>query len=258
MLIFTDLDGTLLNQEDYSYEAAIPMVRKLQLKKIPVIPVTSKTRCEVEVLLEELALNDSFVVENGSGAFIPLGDGVAGEYHLELFGCTYEEAKEGKMAIGTILGEDLRGFGDLTATEIVELTGLKFHEAQRAKTREFTEPFLTPRNVSVEKLRTCVQILGFRVVVGDRFSHLIGRNAGKGKAVKWLIEHYKSQNCSAKIVTVGLGNSPNDLEMLQTVDYPIIIPGKNGPHPDLSERGWEVAPSPGCQGWAEAVAKYCC
>jgi len=255
MLIFTDLDGTLLNPEDYSYEAAIPMVRKLQLKKIPVIPVTSKTRCEVEVLLANLALNDPFVVENGSGAFIPLG---IGEYTRELFGCTYSEAREGKMAIGTIIGEDLRGFGDLTTTEIVELTGLKFHEAQRAKTREFTEPFLTPGNVSAEKLRSVVQTLGFRVVVGDRFSHLIGGSAGKGKAVKWLIEHYKSQNCSAKIVTVGLGNSPNDLEMLETVDYPIIIPGKNGPHPDLSERGWEVAPSPGCQGWAEAVAKYCC
>ena len=257
MIIFTDLDGTLLNQDDYSYEAAIPMVRKLQEQQIPVIPVTSKTRCEVEVLLANLALNDPFVVENGSGAFIPLGEGFnprRGEYTRSLFGCTYEEAREGKIAIGTILGEDLRGFGDLTATEIVELTGLKFHEAQRAKTREFTEPFVTPRNVSAEKLRTCVQTLGFRVVVGDRFSHLIGGNAGKGKAVKWLIEHYKSSTGSAKIVTVGLGNSPNDLEMLETVDYPIIIPGKNGPHPGLSGRGWEVASSPGCQGWALKVA----
>jgi len=43
-LIFTDLDGTLLNAESYSYQAALPTLARLQQAGIPVIPVTSKTR----------------------------------------------------------------------------------------------------------------------------------------------------------------------------------------------------------------------
>ncbi|MCU0535678.1 MAG: HAD-IIB family hydrolase, partial [Hydrococcus sp. Prado102] len=61
-LIFTDLDGTLLNQDDYAYEAAIPVLEKLKTQQIPVVPVTSKTRQEVETLRQEIKLEDPFIV----------------------------------------------------------------------------------------------------------------------------------------------------------------------------------------------------
>ena len=99
--------------------------------------------------------------------------------------------------------------------------------------------------------------LGFRVGVGDRFSHLIGGNAGKGRAVEWLVRRYATIAPGETITTIGLGNSPNDLAMLEAVNIPIIIPGKKGPHPGLGDRGWLVAPSPGCQGWAEVVVEIC-
>lgn len=69
-----------------------------------------------------------------------------------------------------------------------------------------------------------------------------------GKAVNWLIENYQSKG--EKIVTVGLGNSPNDLAMLENVEIPIIIPGKKAIHPGLKGRGWQAAPFSGCKGWA--------
>jgi hypothetical protein len=99
-----------------------------------------------------------------------------------------------------------------------------------------------------------VQGLGFRVVVGDRFSHLIGGGAGKGKAVKELVARYQAQGT---LTTVGLGNSPNDLEMLEAVDIPAIVPGKRGAHPGLAGRGWQVAPAPGALGWAQVVREIC-
>ena len=258
LIIFTDLDGTLLNQDDYRYDAAVPVLERLQELKIPVVPVTSKTRAEVELLREELQLTDPFIVENGSGVFVPLDERrfivtnpqVASSYHLERLGCTYTEAREGLKKISQILATSLHGFGDLTVAEVREKTGLTVAEAQRAKTREFTEPFVTPQQIPADQLKQTVQEQDFQVVVGDRFSHLIGNTAGKGKAVRWLLEQYQSAD---RIVTVGLGNSPNDLGMLEVVDYPIIIPGNKGPHSGLTGRGWEVAPAPGCQGWAEAV-----
>ncbi|MBE9168749.1 HAD-IIB family hydrolase [Pleurocapsales cyanobacterium LEGE 06147] len=264
LIIFTDLDGTLLNQEDYDYTPALAMLAQLKQKGIPVIPVTSKTRAEVEGLRQEIGLEDPFIVENGSAVFIPKDEyrfvvsqeNQEGDYYLELLGCTYAKAREGLKIVAEDLGESLRGFGDLSAIEIQSLTGLSLEEVKLAKTREFTEPFVTPSHIPMEKIEQTAAKYNFRVLVGDRFSHLIGKSAGKGRAVRWLMENYKSATAK-KVVTVGLGNSPNDLEMLETVDIPIVIVSSKGVHPGLTEKGWQIAPSPGSQGWAEAVADIC-
>ncbi len=265
LLIFTDLDGTLLNSDDYRYEPAIPVIKQLQEQGIPVIPVTSKTRVEVEVLRQEIGLTDAFIVENGSAIFVPMSQtGLAspeteewGNYHLMQLGCTYIEARQKLAEVATELDQTLRGFGDLTAAEIYQRTGLSSEDVKRAKTREFTEPFVTPKEFSTTQIEQAVQKVGFKVVVGDRFSHLIGPESGKGKAVQWLIQQYQNNQPLASIKTIGLGNSPNDLAMLETVDLPIIIPGKNGPHPGLENRGWQVATATGSQGWANAVREIC-
>ena len=44
LLVFTDLDGTLLDHHSYSHAAALPGLERLRGLEVPVIPVTSKTR----------------------------------------------------------------------------------------------------------------------------------------------------------------------------------------------------------------------
>ena len=261
LLIFTDLDGTLLNSDDYGYDAALPVLKQLQDLNIPVIPVTSKTRSEVEILREQIGLTDAFIVENGSAVFIPISEqNLAssqtqnwGDYDLMQFGFNYTEARQGLQKLAEALNQPLKGFADLSEADIHQLTGLPPDDVKRAKSREFTEPFVTPKNLTSLEIEQAVKRLGFKVVVGDRFSHLIGQEAGKGKAVEWLIQHYQNHQPDAKIITVGLGNSPNDLAMLEVVEIPVIIPGQKGPHPGLENRGWEVATASGCQGWANGV-----
>lgn len=263
LIIFTDLDGTLLNQEDYDYQPAIPMLEKFKSKNVPVIPVTSKTRAEVAQLRSDIGLNDPFIVENGSGIFVDRKDSrfllatsiTEDNYRLKLLGCNYQEARAGLKQISVDLGKDLRGFGDLSEAELQSLTSLPSAEIKLAQTREFTEPFITPKNLLGAKIEKTAAKYNFRVKVGDRFSHLIGANAGKGKAIKWLLQNYQTSDSTEKIVTVGLGNSPNDLEMLENVDIPIVIASQKGVHPQLKSLGWEVPNSPGSQGWAEATAR---
>ena len=263
LIIFTDLDGTLLNQEDYDYKPAIPMLEKFKKKGVPIIPVTSKTRAEVAQLREDIGLNDPFIVENGSGIFVPLEDdrfvvstdNVKDKYALQLLGCHYEEARAGLKQLSADLNENMRGFGDLSPSELQSLTGLPLEEVKLAQTREFTEPFVTPKHISTEAIEQTAAKYNFRVLVGDRFSHLIGAEAGKGKAVTWLLQNYQASSPTDQIVTVGLGNSPNDLEMLESVDIPLVIASQKGVHPRLKDRGWEIPNSPGSQGWAEATAK---
>jgi mannosyl-3-phosphoglycerate phosphatase len=59
--------------------------------------------------------------------------------------------------------------------------------------------------------------------------------------------------------TVGLGDAPNDLSLLEAVDHPVLIPRPDGrvakslrqrlPHAD-------VAPAPGPAGWNAAVLAH--
>lgn len=261
-LVFTDLDGTLLNSETYAYEAALPTLDRLREIGIPVIPVTSKTRQEVEQLRQAVGLNEPFIVENGSAVYVPrqqkhfaLPEGEdLGDYRVLQLGCNYVTARAGLKAIAQSLGRPLKGFGDWSVDQIVQLTGLTAEAAHQAKAREFTEPFMTPKNVPPDQLRQAVADMGFQVVIGDRFSHLIGGEAGKGHAVKQLVDLYQAQQSVAQaITTIGLGNSPNDLDMLENVDYPIVLPGQNGPHPQLAERGWLIAPAPAPEGWSQGL-----
>lgn len=264
LIIFTDLDGTLLNTENYNYDAALPIIDRLKTAHIPVIPVTSKTRAEVEALIREVGLTDPFVVENGSAIYLPretcpfelpAGED-QGDYRVVPLGVPYVMARAGLKAIAQEMGRPLKGFGDLSPAQVQQLTGLELQAAQQAKMREFTEPFLTPKNTSSEKLTTAVEDMGFRVVVGDRFSHLIGPNAGKGVAVRQLVELYRSTLPIGKTIqTLGLGNSPNDLDMLENVDQAIVLPGASGPHPQLAEHGWQIAPQTAPEGWATVVTQ---
>ncbi len=261
LLIFTDLDGTLLNQHDYDYAPALPAIARLKAADIPLIPVTSKTRAEVSQLRRELELDTPFIVENGSGIFISFNDSrfavqtteTTRQFHIKRLGCTYEEARQGLHHISQELGIPLKGFGDLSDEELQQLTGLPHQEVALAKHREFTEPFITPSDVSPEHLQHAAAAAGFDVVMGDRFSHLLGHHSNKGTAVKWIVERYLQLHDVDHITTIGLGNSPNDLSMLEAVDHPIIIPGLNGVHPGLRDWNWPVAKAVGSSGWAIAI-----
>ncbi|MBX2865271.1 MAG: HAD-IIB family hydrolase [Leptolyngbyaceae cyanobacterium MAG.088] len=266
LIIFTDLDGTLLNSETYDYAVTVPIIQQLKSLKIPVVPVTSKTRAEVSTLRKDVGLTDPFVTENGSGIFVEINHNPfneppgepEGDYYVVDLGCPYVQARAGLRVIANELRHSLLGFGDMTIARLQKYTGLSAKDAQEAKAREFSEPFITPKAVSSEQIVEAVESMGFNVVVGDRFSHLIGPEAGKGNAVKRLVALYQSiLPPEETIVTIGLGNSPNDLDMLEHVDHPIVLPGVNGPHPQLGNRGWTLAPSPAPNGWVDAVIAIC-
>ncbi|MFH1490792.1 MAG: HAD-IIB family hydrolase, partial [Pseudomonadota bacterium] len=70
-MIFTDLDGTLLDHETYEWKEAEPALNRCKLLRIPLILVSSKTRAEINVIRNELGLTAPFISENGGGIFFP-------------------------------------------------------------------------------------------------------------------------------------------------------------------------------------------
>jgi mannosyl-3-phosphoglycerate phosphatase len=263
-VIFTDLDGTLLDAATYSHEAADRALARIAECGIPLILVSSKTRAEMEPIRSRLGLKDPFVVENGGALFIPMGyfpfsvkgTVIQSGYSVVEIGTPYADLRVALGEIGRRFPGRLQGFGDMTVEEVVEHTGLSQADARLAKQREFDEPFLSIiGDGGLPQLSSLAKEHGLRCTRGGRFYHLMGNN-DKGTASFRLIEAYrrlaKEQGHSA--MTIGIGDSLNDLPMLQVVDYPVLVQKPDGSYDsEIALPNLVRARGIGPVGWNQAV-----
>ena len=247
-LIFTDLDGTLLDGKTYSWEAALPALEECRRRNVQVIPVSSKTAAELRELMSQMGLRGPFVSENGGGIFWP-ATGTQKDIRMDL-GRPYQEVRLAFTSIRARTGWPLTGFGDLDSLQVVELTGLSPEQAELCRQRDFDEPFTFPGAGPAElaRLNQLAAECGLRVTRGGRFLHLFG-GEDKGRAVKILTDLWRARQEEWTGMTIGLGDSSNDLSLLKAVDIPIWV--GSGPAP----AGAEVyAKGPG--GWNRAVMNF--
>ena len=261
MVVFTDLDGTLLDSKTYSFEAARNALTELRTRDIPLIIVSSKTRAEIEPIRLQLHNAHPFIVENGGAIVIPInyfsfplmGTIRRGSYDIVELGTSYSKLRQALKEIQQMLGKELRGYGDMSVEEIATRTGLSTEDAQLSKQREYDEPFVMEG--SDDRLIEAINERGLRYTKGDRFHHLMGPH-DKGRAVRYLIECYRRQpgHDHDQTMSVAIGNSLNDLPMLEAVDRPILVQLTGGSYePSIEIERLTRAAGPGPVGWNIAV-----
>lgn len=258
LIIFTDLDGTLLHAETYSFDEARPAIELIRKVKIPLILCSSKTRMEIDVYRTRLENRDPFVSENGGGIFVPEGyfdcrvEGrTENNYRMITLGKPYDEVRKVFAEIQKRTGVRVKGFGDMSAGEVSRLTGLKPSEAELAKVRDFDEPFVFEEGEKrVAEFLHSIEDAGFNWTQG-RFYHMLGAH-DKGRAVKILTKYYERTYGDVK--TIGIGDSFNDLPLLQSVDYPVLVQKKDGSYDERLHLPHLIrAKGIGPAGWNRAV-----
>ncbi|MGE5892637.1 MAG: HAD-IIB family hydrolase [bacterium] len=264
-IIFTDLDGTLLNYEDYSFEAALPALTRIREKRIPLVICSSKTRKEIEYYRKKLGNDHPFISENGGGIFIPQTyfdfsvdssrHPVLQEngYRTIMLGAPYAELRKAIQELREE-GFPVRGFGDISIEELCGIASLSSEEAAMAKERDFDEPFLYDGpGHELPRLLKRIREKGFKFTEG-RFLHILG-NSNKGLAISILIDLYKK--AYGAVETIALGDSPNDLPMLSIVGHPVLVKKPDGTHdPRIMVRNLIKAEGVGPEGWNEAVMHF--
>ena len=265
-LVFTDLDGCLLDSQTYSFEAARPALEQLAAHDMPVVLVSSKTRAEIEPLRQRLNHQGPFIVENGGAVFIPTGifefplerGRRRSAYQVIEFGTPYAMLRDVLKQIEDAVDTPLTGFGDLSIDAIMQLTGLTRDTALRAKLREYDEPFLIHGPTSiVEEVCRQIVVRGLQWTKGGRFFHLTGLN-DKGQAARKLFQCYRRQwrmdDASWDVETVGIGDSLNDVPLLLAVDHPVLVQKSDGSYDaDVQLPGLIYAPGVGPAGWNSAI-----
>ena len=221
--IVTDLDGTLMD-ENYDISPARKTLKLLAELDIPVIPCTSKTASEVRYFREVNGLFDPFIVENGAAVYGNYENN-SSEWKL-ILGRSYQELRVILKNISDKVNYHLMPLNDLNNNQIFELTGLSDQGITRALDRRWSVPFLNPPDEIFEKVKLICDSYNVHVFKGNRMSHLLSSESHKGQAVNKLKVHL--HNPDVKII--ALGDSQNDLPLLEYADIAIVIPGKNGPN----------------------------
>ncbi len=263
-IVFSDLDGTLLDARNYSFAGAEPGLELLRRRKIPLVLCTSKTFKEVLAIQQRLAVVAPFITENGSAVYLPkesfaqpLPKSESYEaFHVLVLGKTYPEILAFFAELKTRFHLKVKGFSEMALPEISRVTGLPVSRAALAKERLFSEPFIALEPISdFSSLENFARQQGFRLLRGNRFYHLLG-DTDKGRALKETVAAYRRGGLS-KIKCLGLGDSPNDIELFLQADQPVLIKKPGGGYADVGNiKNLFYTAEAGPRGWSEALLHF--
>lgn len=264
VIIFSDLDGTLLDSATYRWDDALPALTLLCDLAVPLVLASSKTCAEIELLRRQLSLPDPFIAENGGAVFFPptsFDDPPSGAIPQNglwkwTLGLPYSRLVRALHEIRKQLGWEIRGFSEMSVQEISTLTGLDKQAAGFAAKREHAEPFLiqSPAEPDKDILQRVAGQRGMQVISGGRFYHLQGKH-DKAQAMQSLIDWYGKAH--KNITTAALGDGPNDFAMLMRSEHPFLV--KSGrSYPELEEMipHLQITPEIGPKGWNRAVLDF--
>ncbi|GKW21821.1 mannosyl-3-phosphoglycerate phosphatase [Pectobacterium araliae] len=259
LIIFSDLDGSLLDHETYRWDAAQPWLMRLANEAIPLIITTSKTAAEVERLQRALGLDEyPYIAENGAVVVLPQAWQAHPDYPRKRIGSGYSVIRTQLEQLRTS-GFRFKGFGDMSHAEIADATGLSEQDARRAQQREASEPLLWLDDADrLPHFRQLLADVGLTLTQGGRFYHVMDRQASKGFTSNWIKTQY-TERYGANIKTLGLGDGPNDLSLLCAVDWAVLIKGKENQIVKLPESyvGEQYCTqNSGPQGWSEGLEHF--
>lgn len=211
LVVFSDLDGTLLDHDTYCWEAARPALECLARLKAAVVLASSKTAAEIIVLRKEMGLQDHpVIVENGAGLIGPhLTETLAVDAYHRLRGVLDD--------LPGTLRRSFCGFGDMRLEELMACTGLGRAAALRARDRAFSEPGLWSGDAAMKS--AFLEALGKHGVTAKQGGRFLTLSFGGTKA-----DHMATVTARIRPRwTIALGDAPNDIEMLERADFGVII-----------------------------------
>lgn len=254
IVVFSDLDGTLLDHETYSFAPAWPALDRMREDGHVLILASSKTAAEIAPIRAAMGfVHCPAIVENGAGLLAAGEDGEDGSAPR------HQAIMEALAGLPASLRQKFSGFSDWSVGEIAERTGLPPEQAEQAAKRRFSEPGIwSGTDSEMEEFVARLSQSGITGVRGGRFFTL-SHGSTKATQMEAVLALYQGEGEGGVAMTVALGDAPNDIPMLDKADLGIIIanPAHAGIEPLEAEKSGRIIRSskPGPEGWNEEMRR---
>ncbi|NCF75717.1 MAG: HAD-IIB family hydrolase [Proteobacteria bacterium] len=244
-LVFTDLDGTLLDRR-YDLRAAGEAMDTLHGHGCICVPASSKTHLEMMELNRFRKFPSPYVFENGAGLCWPSA------LEPEHFGRNADEICDLLDHIGVVHDFSYRTFRHIDAKELQAITGLSESAAGFAKQRTGSMPLLwedSPQ--ALESFSEALGFIGLQVVQGGRFHTVLDKSCNKSLGMRKIAEHFmRPENAP---ILISCGDAKNDLEMLALADIAVLFPKTDGSYLKFNHPVVHYATASGHEHWLGAM-----
>ena len=248
IIIFTDLDGSLLNKDTFKFDEIEDYFKDLISEGIKIIPNSSKTEAELLDFNKQYNLNLPFISENGSSIHglnlihKDLPHKIIISRTADQIISIYNESvpNDLKQKINFIL--------KLNYKEQRELFGLPLDKMMLAIKRKYSLPIKFVGNeIEKNEFFKIINDVGLTVQTGGRIMNICD-NVNKSKAMNKALQLI-NKKLDDKIITIGVGDNENDIEMIKQTNYPCLVKNDNFnsslinidnliKSSELSPRGW--------------------
>ncbi len=252
-LIFTDIDGTLINgvlPEDLGH-----YINKLISLGFPVIPVTMKTVSEVLYLWRKLGVDLSAAIIEGGGAIyysneFALGGGQR-DHCVDMYFIKVArhltEIEDYLEVLEEKCSSKVLRLTKMPPKLISELTGLSLEEAVMARRRLFSEAFHTNDAACFKEIAEAAESIGLTTMATSKFIHV--STSSKGRAVREFLRN----SFFKYLPTIGLGDSEIDEDFLDLMDVAIVVSSSR--RISLRRLDYVISPEAPPNGWIKAVER---
>ena len=233
ILIFTDLDGSLLNRDNFEFGSIKNFIKELLSHDIFIIPNSSKTAKEITNFNEELEEKLPYIAENGSSI-----------HDLNLINSNFPE----KITLSREISELLEIFKKNVPNNLK----IKCKFLNDLTKRDYTVPFKFEGNKNQkEKLQKFIKSSGLTMQKGGRIINLCDK-VSKSQAMKNVIKVFKKVS-NEKLITIAVGDNFNDLDMLRNSDFPCLVFNDKFTLEKININNCIVSKKPAPEGWQEIV-----
>ena len=240
LLVFTDLDGTLLSHTSYRWDAATQALDILRDIGAALVIASSKSAPEIIEIRAQLGwTNCPAIIENGAGILPPESTDTPKTE-------TYVRLRRALDSLPANLRDPFRGFGDMTVAQIAQITGLSHSGAANAAERAFSEPGIW--SGSAELRSTFIDALHDHDIHAREGGRFLTLSYGRTKADQMaaLTDAFAPRH------TLALGDVPNDIAASGRFRRHRCQPSPCPPAPDARRRHGPDHPYHACRPrWVE-------